>query len=81
MRPFLTTFHSSTKEGKKVTVVADVWSLAKKKPEKNPGLNLNKYKKPNGKGSKDKIMFKEGIKVTWIHPKAGKGSATMHSVY
>ena len=30
-------------KGKKVTVVADVWSLAKKRPEKNPELNLDKY--------------------------------------
>ena len=67
-------------KGKKVTVVADVWSLAKKKPEKNPGLNLDKYKKPKGKGSKDKIMFKEGMKVTWIHPKAGKGSGIISKI-
>ena len=46
-------------KGNKVTVVADVWSLAKKQPEKNPGLTLDKYKKPKGQSSKDKIKFKE----------------------
>ena len=44
-------------KGNKVTVVADVWSLAKKQPEKNPGLTLDKYKKPKGQSSKDKIKF------------------------
>ena len=46
-------------KGNKVTVVADVWSLAKKQPEKNPGLTLDKYKKPKGQTSKDKFKFKE----------------------
>ena len=69
----------STK-GKKVKVVADVWSLAKKKPEKNPGLNLDKYKKPKGKGPNGKIIFKEGMKVNFIHPKAGKGSGIISKI-
>ena len=67
-------------KGKKVTIVADVWSLAKKQPEKNPGLNLDKYKKPNGQISKDKFKFKEGMKVTWSHPKAGKGSGIITKI-
>ena len=67
-------------KGKKVTVVADVWSLAKKKPEKNPGLTLDKYKKPKGQTSKDKIKFKEGMKVTWSHPKAEKGSGIISKI-
>ena len=67
-------------KGKKVTVVADVWSLAKKKPEKNPGLTLDKYKKPKGQTSKDKIKFKEGMKVAWSHPKAGKGSGIISKI-
>ena len=67
-------------KGKKVTVVADVWSLAKKQPEKNPGLTLDKYKKPKGQSSKDKIKFKEGMKVTWSHPKAGKGSGIISKI-
>ena len=67
-------------KGKKVTVVADVWSLAKKQPEKNPGLTLDKYKKPKGQSSKDKIKFKEGMKVAWSHPKAGKGSGIITKI-
>lgn len=67
--------------GKKVTIVADVWSLAKKQPEKNPGLTLDKYKKPKGQTSKDKFKFKEGMKVTWSHPKAGKGSGIITKIY
>ena len=60
-------------KGKKVTVVADVWSLAKKRPEKNPGLTLDKYKKPKGQSNKDKIKLKVGMKVAWKHPTAGEG--------
>ena len=67
-------------KGKKVTVVADVWSLVKKQPEKNPALSLDKYKKPKGQSSKDKIKFKEGMKVTWSHPKAGKGSGIISKI-
>ena len=67
-------------KGKKVTVVADVWSLGKKQPEKNPGLTLDKYKKPKGQSSKDKIKLKEGMKVTWSHPKAGKGSGFISKI-
>ena len=67
-------------KGKKVTVVADVWSLAKKQPQKNPGLSLDKYKKPKGQSSKGKIKFKEGMKVTWNHPKAGKGSGIISRI-
>ena len=67
-------------KGKKVTVVADVWSLAKKQPEKNPELSLDKYKKPKGPSSKDKIKFKEGMKVAWNHPKAGKGSGIIFKI-
>ena len=67
-------------KGKKVTVVADVWSLAKKRPEKNPELNLDKYKKPQAQSSKDKIKFKEGMKVAWNHPKAGEGSGVISKI-
>ena len=67
-------------KGKKVTVVADVWSLVKKQPQKNPGLTLDKYKKPKGQNSKGKIKFKEGMKVTWNHPKAGKGSGIISKI-
>ena len=48
-------------KGKKVTVVADVWSLAKKQPQKNPGLTLDKYKKPKGQIPKDKLKFIEAL--------------------
>ena len=68
-------------KGKKVTVVADVWSLAKKQPEKNPGLALDKFKKPKGQSSNDKIKFKEGMKVAWSHPKAGKGSGIISKIF
>ena len=67
-------------KGKKVTVVADVWTLAKKRPDKNPGLSLDKYKRPKGQVSKDKIKFKEGMKVSWSHPKAGKGSGIISKI-
>ena len=67
-------------KGKKVTVVADVWSLAKKRPEKNPGLTLDKYKKPKGQSSKDKIKLKEGMKVAWSHPKAGEGKGVITKI-
>ena len=67
-------------KGKKVTVVADVWSLAKKQPEKNPELSLDKYKKPKGQSFKDKIKFKEGMKVAWNHPKAGEGSGIIFKI-
>lgn len=67
-------------KGKKVTVVADVWSLAKKRPEKNPGLALDKYKKPRGQISRDKIKFREGMKVSWKHPKSGSGSGIISQI-
>ena len=67
-------------KGKKVIVVADVWSLAKKQPEKNPGLTLDKYKKPKGQNPKDKTKFKEGMKVSWKHPKAGSGSGIISQI-
>ena len=67
-------------KGKKVTVVADVWSLSKKKPEKNPGLTLDKYKKPKGQSSKDKTKLKVGMKVSWKHPKAGSGSGIISQI-
>ena len=67
-------------KGKKVTVVADVWSLAKKRPEKNPGLTLDKYKKPKGQNSKGEIKLKQGMTVTWSHPKAGKGSGVISKI-
>ena len=67
-------------KGKKVTVVADVWSLAKKRPEKNPELNLDKYKKPKGQSSKDNMKFKVGMKVAWSHPKAGDGMGIISKI-
>lgn len=67
-------------KGKKVTVLADVWTLAKKQPEKNKGLTLDKYKKSKGEISNDKIKFKEGMKVSWVHPKAGKGSGIISNL-
>ena len=67
-------------KGKKVTVVADVWSLAKKRPEKNPGLTLDKYKKPKGQSNKDKIKLKVGMKVAWKHPKAGEGRGIISKI-
>ncbi len=69
-----------TSKGKKVTIVADVWSLAKKRPEKNPELSLNKYKKNKGQTSKDKIKLKEGMKVAWSHPKAGEGMGVISKI-
>ena len=67
-------------KGKKVTVVADVWSLAKKRPEKNPGLALDKYKKTRDQSSRDKIKFREGMKVSWKHPKAGEGRGVISKI-
>ena len=51
-----------------------------KSSQKNPGLTLDKYKKPKGQSSKDKIKFKKGMKVTWSHPKAGKGSGIISNI-
>lgn len=70
---YLTNAKVSSK-GKKVTVVADVWSLSRKQPEKNPGLTLDKYNRPNAQSSKTKNILKEGMKVMWSHPKIGKGN-------
>jgi len=67
-------------KGNKVTVVADVWSLAKKRPEKNSGLTLDKYKKPKGESIKDKIKLKVGMKVDWKHPKAGEGRGIISKI-
>ena len=75
---FLKKAKVSTK-GKKVTVVADVWSLAKKRPEKNPDLK-NKFKKPLAHSSKDKFKLTKGMKVTWKHPKAGEGSGVIFEI-
>ena len=78
---FLKNAKVSTK-GKKVIVVADVWSLSKKRPQKNPGLALDKYKRPKGKGQSSKVnlKLKEGMKVTWKHPKAGSGSGIISKI-
>ena len=76
---FLTNAKVSSK-GKKVTVVADVWSLSKKQPEKNPGLTLDKYNNPNAQNSKTKTKLKEGMKVTWSHPKIGKGNGIISKI-
>jgi len=74
-------------KGKKVTVVADVWSASKKRAEKNPELALDKYKRPKGQTSKDlvtgfdKSNFKVGMKVSWNHPKAGKGQGQIVKIF
>jgi len=68
-------------KGKNVTIIADVWSLSKKRPEKNPELNLDKYKKPKGDSLSIKYTFKEGMKVTWNHPKAGNGMGVISGIF
>ena len=75
-------------KGKMVTVVTDVWSASKKRAQKNPELALDKYKKPKGKTSKDgisssfdKSSLKEGMKVSWDHPKAGKGQGVIVKIF
>ena len=71
-----------TSKGKKVTIVTDIWSMTKekpKKPKKNKNLKLDKFKNPRGKGAKNKPIgfnikdFKEGMQVSWDHPKYGFG--------
>ena len=74
-----------TSKGKKVTVVTDVWSSAKKRPEKNPELTLDKYKRPRGQSSRDRVSkaagdLKVGMHVSWDHPKAGKGSGMISKI-
>ena len=70
-----------TTKGKKVTVVADVWSLSKKRPEKKTELNLDKYKRPKGNSANNvKTKFKEGMKVSWSHPKAGEGRGVISKI-
>tara|TARA_B100001741_G_C16278721_1_gene471192 strand:+ start:160 stop:693 length:534 start_codon:yes stop_codon:yes gene_type:complete len=78
---FLKNAKVSTK-GKKVTVLADVWSLAKKRSDKNPELSLDKYKKNNKGQSSNNIKFKlkEGMKVAWKHPKAGDGRGVISKI-
>ena len=72
-------------KGTKISIIGDVWALSKKQPEKNPDLNLDKYKKPKGQSSmsivNDKAKFKEGMKVTWSHPKAGEGVGVISKIY
>lgn len=73
-----------TTKGKKVTVVTDVWSATKKRVQKNPELTLDKYKKPKGQTSRDRVTnvadFKEGMKVSWDHPKAGRGQGVIAKI-
>jgi hypothetical protein len=78
-----------TSKGKKVTIVTDIWSMTKekpkkpkesKKPKKNKNLKLDKFKNPRAKGAKNKPTgfnikdFKEGMQVSWEHPKFGFGT-------
>tara|TARA_B100000795_G_scaffold109488_1_gene80801 strand:+ start:1060 stop:1611 length:552 start_codon:yes stop_codon:yes gene_type:complete len=73
-------------KGKKITIVTDVWSMSKRKPEKNKDLQLNKYKKPKGQSSQKRpsaeliAKLKKGMQVTWDHPKAGVGSGVIVSI-
>ena len=73
-------------KGKKVTVITDVWSASKKRAEKNPELDLDKYKKPKGQTSRDRVTsvdisnFKVGMKVSWDHPKAGVGHGVIAKI-
>ncbi len=57
-------------KGKNITVVADIWITSKGKAQKNPDLNVDKYKK----------LFKAGMKVSWDHPKYGKGKGTIAKI-
>ena len=72
-------------KGKKVTVISDVWSATKKRAEKNPELALDKYKKPKGQVSKDRVNkakspLKVGMQVSWDHSKAGRGSGIIFKI-
>jgi hypothetical protein len=61
----------------KVTIVTDIWTAAKKPKEK---ADKTKYKKPKGQSSKNRVNasnakdLKIGMRVSWDHPKAGKGN-------
>jgi len=72
-------------KGKKVTVITDVWSASKKRAQKNPELTLDKYKKPKGQVSRDRVNkagapLKVGMQVSWDHPKAGRGSGMISKI-
>ena len=61
-------------KGKNVTIVADVWVVSKKQPEKNPELYFDKFKKTKGMMPDDfRDKFEVGMKVKWIHHPKGKG--------
>lgn len=74
-----------TSKGKKVTLVTDVWSASKRK-EKNKDLNLERYKKPKGQSSRDRMSavgstnLKVGMQVMWNHPKAGQGQGMIAKI-
>ena len=73
-------------KGKKITIITDVWSMTKRRPDKNKDLQLDKYKKPKGQSSQKRpsadliAMLKKGMKVTWDHPKAGAGSGVIAGI-
>ena len=73
-------------KGKKVTIVTDVWSLSKKRAERNKDLKVDKYSKPKGQTSRPRpsdakaSKLKKGMKVSWDHPKAGIGTGIIVSI-
>jgi hypothetical protein len=77
---------SVTTKGKKVTMVADIWVMTKGTSQKNKDLKVGKYKEPKGQTSQPRRAtsnvgkFKAGMKVTWDHPKAGKGSGILAKI-
>lgn len=73
-----------TSKMNKITIVTDIWTMAKKKKEDR--ADSSKYKKPKGQSSKDRVTsanakdLKVGMRVSWDHPKAGKGNGMITKI-
>ena len=70
-----------TTKGKKVTIVSDIWSVAKKKKSKKPSFtNAKPNKRRPSKNEAVNSKFKVGMKVAWSNPKAGNGSGIILNI-
>ena len=71
-------------KGKNLTVVADVWVVSKKQPEKNPELYFDKFTKRKGMmpdDFSDKFKFEVGMPVKWVRHPNGKGHGIISKIY
>lgn len=69
-------------KGKNITIVADVWVVSKKQPEKNPELYFDKFKKTKGMMPDDffRDKFEVGMKVKWSHHPNGKAHGVITKI-